>query len=1412
MRSPTEIQVFVSNPSDVNTEKEIVEKICERINSQLATINCDVRYLVKEWSKLIVKFAVNPQEEIESLLGVYDIYLGIWWKKFGSNTGIINPETGQDYGSGTYREFCLAYGNWSSHKIPEMYLFFKKELTTDLFESDVNAELSKVIDFRKKQEPNGFCHSFDNERDFERTITDLLWKKATQFCMGVNIERKESFVNDKIKLEILDSQSEIEKIPDSFVFRTISHFTSLKEKRSLPFLETEKQNLEQLIFTKKRIILLGDAGSGKSTELIRLFHKLNEDKSPLIPLFQRLNSYTPEKGIEDFLSEIWKKIPNNLLVLILDGLDEIQPTHFNTVVRQINAFSEKYKEIRILISCRTNFYELPINNSVGTLSEFEPYLINDINIPEAREYYSKKYSDSFADNFIDETFDKNVSDLIAKPFFLMLLSEHYSREKKLSLNRSELYEMFLLNRIEFDQDHFKTTVELRSKKQEIVALLQRVALSMEVLSKNQIEESEILQLISSDEFNSLKYCTAFKKKDGEEYIWQFEHNNIQEFLAAKALSLLDYNKVIKFIAFEPMFKKLIPSWVNTLSFLFSILEINNELFKKLLNWMLDNEKEIIVKFEPDKVPEDLRNQVFQGIFNYYKKHDVWIRSNKFSDKELARFGQSDTNLQFLIDELKDTENTRTVKINVFSLIGHFEMDNQYMKVEVEELLLKQIENNQDDYNFIHSAIYALKWAGLNSKNTIDKLMQVVGNQKNQYIRAAMYAILLKSEALESNVEYLTKGYELIDKKISGERSDVSLMDEGWNLKECVKNIKSPEGIKRLTEYIAESTRFDYGYDIEKVLKVIISNAVIAYNIDNTVFNSMLTWFQKDIRGFRMEKINLILQFFEQTNTKEKAFYQIWESIEDKERNKSLAIAKLISPKLMQFIIDEYQKHNVTNKEIENLYFDMGWVGNENQNNFKELIHKKTNVEIKEPERIDHDALRKTKLKKDFELLFDGDAFKKATIRVFEKEQKETLSFDELFEIRKVNNKWIDIEENYSGVAMQLLRSFVNTGQHISKNKVMNWFEKEGNEEWYRTSLIYEYLTNHKEIEVTKSQKQWIVNWCNQNVGKVNFKEAIQVNEDRNITFKTMAMYVWYFSRRFDIKHPKDVLLDMLSFDFFEGNDWVGIEYLISKLDNDDIVTRMLENIQKGISDNSVLKNHIKYLAQNKVEKSYPFILNEIVNTKRKDYQRREFLDVFFEFTKNIESLKTIIDQSDSLIKWNIIDKLKANSQEQFVEKYLLDTLKKENNSEEIGKAAEVLVTLQNLQGLKIYVDWVKENVKVDIETSRALCLNSIKSVDAIPYLLDLLELSYLKEIKVDHFDRFNSQVLGAFYNIGLESEENLEKVKSSLKKFIEEKSALNQNVKYILHTIERLEEQFYMNRAQSYTIKQVKEKLKLLHG
>ena len=181
-----------------------------------------------------------------------------------------------------------------------------------------------------------------------------------------------------------------------------------------------------------------------------------------------------------------------------------------------------------------------------------------------------------------------------------------------------------------------------------------------------------------------------------------------------------------------------------------------------------------------------------------------------------------------------------------------------------------------------------------------------------------------------------------------------------------------------------------------------------------------------------------------------------------------------------------------------------------------------------------------------------------------------------------------------------------------------------------------------------------------------------------------------------------------------------------------------------------------------------------------------------------------------MIRWAILDKLKSNNQESFIEDYLLKILEKSTDNEEIGKAAEILVSLQNIKGLKAYVEWIKNNVENDVDTSRATCLNSLKTIEAIPYLIELLELSYIREIKVDQFDRFNSQVLRAFYNIALVSEESFKQVTSSLQEFMNEKSSLHESVKYILHTLERMEEQFYMNNAQSFTINQVKEKLKLL--
>ncbi|MCD4651582.1 MAG: hypothetical protein K8S56_07340 [Candidatus Cloacimonetes bacterium] len=146
----------------------------------------------------------------------------------------------------------------------------------------------------------------------------------------------------------------------------------------------------------------------------------------------------------------------------------------------------------------------------------------------------------------------------------------------------------------------------------------------------------------------------------------------------------------------------------------------------------------------------------------------------------------------------------------------------------------------------------------------------------------------------------------------------------------------------------------------------------------------------------------------------------------------------------------------------------------------------------------------------------------------------------------------------------------------------------------------------------------------------------------------------------------------------------------------------------------------------------------------------------------------------------------------------------------MGYVAEILVKLQDIKGLEIYVNWVKENIGDSIPSNRADCLNNLRSSPAIPKLIELLEISFKQVIKVDGFSPFSSKILDIFTNIALESKENFNEVITALKGFMKNKSTISGDVKYIVYTIEHIDAQFNMKNTPSYTIEQIKEKLALL--
>ncbi|MBW4545934.1 MAG: NACHT domain-containing protein [Symplocastrum torsivum CPER-KK1] len=123
----------------------------------------------------------------------------------------------------------------------------------------------------------------------------------------------------------------------------------------------------------RTLLILGEPGAGKTTTLLELACNLiaraEQDVNHLIPVIFNLSSWANKRQkIADWLIEelntkyqVPKKIGQHWvnqqqLLLLLDGLDEVQAEHRNQCVSQINAFHQEYSP-EIIVCSRMKDYE-----------------------------------------------------------------------------------------------------------------------------------------------------------------------------------------------------------------------------------------------------------------------------------------------------------------------------------------------------------------------------------------------------------------------------------------------------------------------------------------------------------------------------------------------------------------------------------------------------------------------------------------------------------------------------------------------------------------------------------------------------------------------------------------------------------------------------------------------------------------------------------------------------------------------------------------------------------------------------------------------------------------------------------------------------------------------------------------------
>jgi hypothetical protein len=131
--------------------------------------------------------------------------------------------------------------------------------------------------------------------------------------------------------------------------------------------------------TRKFLLISGEPGSGKTVTLLELARDLmaiafdQQDTSQPIPVIFNLSSWTETKKLFDWLvaqfallykirgkfSSAWLKQRN--ILLLLDGLDEVNVDYRASCVKAINAFVQKYQPLGLVVCCRRQEYvELPL--------------------------------------------------------------------------------------------------------------------------------------------------------------------------------------------------------------------------------------------------------------------------------------------------------------------------------------------------------------------------------------------------------------------------------------------------------------------------------------------------------------------------------------------------------------------------------------------------------------------------------------------------------------------------------------------------------------------------------------------------------------------------------------------------------------------------------------------------------------------------------------------------------------------------------------------------------------------------------------------------------------------------------------------------------------------------------------------
>jgi hypothetical protein len=1209
------------------------------------------------------------------------------------------------------------------------------------------------------------------------------------------------------------------KFTDDYIERNVSAYIEYQKKRnSAVWYFSEKQNEKTLteIFEEPaqgqgtKIILLSIAGFGKTEELKKVAAYYSHEEKPIHPIRYFLKDFEGDQ-IEALLANYnpnWRNIPPANLLLLFDGLDEVKEQHSQTFVNNLNSFLENNPFTNVLVTSRFNFYDL----KQQALRGFDVYFLHPLSQANITNYINKKLGLQ-KDAFIKKLEENKFSEYLNNPYYLTRLVRFYKEANHtFPKSKTQLFQKILFEQIEKDEVKYNIT-ELKNR---LLPVARKIAFCMTLAAKSSLTTDD-LKIIVPDEDTRRKLRNFCLLNFNEATVdsWSFEHKNLQEYLCASLMAEYSFDKLQPLISFSFDQDKLLPRFLNTISFLFEILDKGSQLFNDLFNWIQLKQPELFVRFEKEQIEKQTRQKIFKRILEYYKSKKITLRvSPNFYIEDLAEFADIDESIiDFFAQDILDCDNDSAY--DRLQLLSQIKKPFLY-KEKLAAIYYSVLNSNKFAPYVKGQCIYSLGSVDFNDKTLLEKALKCKIDTSEFEIRRKFIAILEFTSYYNHFADFILDSVSIYK---HGQKES-TLGGSNETLERLILKLNSAPAVKKVFQYcISHKHTFTQYHRVSVIqfeqeqIKQLLNKAVELYKEDKSFVRLVYRIFVSEESLMYDDKtVAFFVDFFEKTSVKEIIFRKIYRY--KWKHGNGLFLA---NENCIDFLVDEYLAGKISDDDAIIIRNRLSWKNQVLMKYYLNKLNAATHDKFKiEEDPIDYQKLYEQYKEKNQLMLFDKELFLREASEIFDAIPKTDISYDDL---HVSENKKLAPYQN-SLVKEAITHECVHDGDHlITKDEFLNKFSEDRFWEAYVINEIEDHLKN-KNSQPLKPELLLIAkNWLTEKIRITNFAGAIKNNADGGFRYYPNIEFIKQLYLLIDIEVEDEFLLNMLETDY-NGiqsiDDLAGVSGKIVKNIKDPALlkSKVIENIRSGnlaswvLATHFNLCHHLKY--QECLSDLYAAITSGIL---KDDHDKRRLTDFYLDLGGEVSDFAAYLKvpvytrEEDHYIQWDwyLIEKFITIKTEKVASILLQISQSPTQGIQGKIKAMGYLLAMGRKEGLDLWKEYIYKHHRQPFEhdtNSFQQYINSNSGPETTEVLIETLDYSLSNRI---FSDRSYNSIQEFIYTMLIFISAKDRTAYASIKKDIEaliEKYSKEDFVSQLIYFLERFNQRFYENHEYEISISQ----------